>query len=126
METLARDDRPSATKLTGGTLRKRKATFGAVPRRSLRVIAQGSSETVIAKAQKLAQVRDVAGSSSSGITLLTRFPFPRLTDEEIEQLFQVYNIRFGLANLDRHELVSAIQTLSRADFDRLITSARYC
>ncbi|KAF3320013.1 hypothetical protein FCM35_KLT22412 [Carex littledalei] len=123
-ETPAQTDEiPASKRLKGGTLRRRTSTSSVIPRRSLRIVAQGASETVLAKAQKLAQARTSTASSSSGIPLLNSFPFTRLTDEEIEQLFQVYNIRFGLANLSKTDLIRAIQILSRAEFDKLISQA---
>lgn len=114
---------PSSKRRKGGSLQKRNASFRVIPRRSLRIVAKGSSDTVMAKAQRLAQAKEINALSSAGIPILTRFPFTRLTDEEIEQLFLVYNIKFGLAHLDRKTLVRAIQNLSRTEFDELIRNA---
>lgn len=66
-----------------------------IPRRSLRLIAQGSTSTVMDKAQKRAKAKVNKETSGSGIPLLSCFPFSRLTLEEFENIFRVYNIKLG-------------------------------
>ena len=70
--------------------------------------------------QKRARAREEGSSSQAGIPLLTSFPYRRLTLEQIDQLFQVYGIHLGHSNQDRLDIITAMQTLDRPQFEVVI------
>lgn len=57
-------------------------------RRSTRIRAQGSAQSMLAKAQDRAQHR---GTTTTTVTLLRSFPYTRLTEAEVSDLFRAYN-----------------------------------
>lgn len=94
----------------------RGSTRKAAPRRSLRMIAQGEQNSTMTKAVK----RKETTSSVSGISLITSFPYRRLTLEQIEALFQVYQLNLGHTLEERQTIIKLIQTMHRADFEKAI------
>lgn len=88
----------------------------AEPRRSLRVFTQGVPEPTLTKAVK----RKTTTVSSSGMALVTSFPYTRLTLEQIESLFQVYQLNLGRTVEERRHIISLLQTMNRNDFEQAI------
>lgn len=88
------------------------------PRRSIRV-PQDDTETVLSKAQKRKQANNT-GVSSSGNSLISRFPYARLDVDQIQALFQVYQIRLGSNMDDCRQIVTSIKQMDRAHFETLV------
>lgn len=88
----------------------------AGPRRSLRVITQGEPASTMTKAVK----RKGAAAPTTGLPLVTNFPYHRLTLDQIESLFQVYQITLGTTVDERKVLITMIQNMDRAQFETAI------
>lgn len=86
-------------------------------RRSLRMQAQGDADSIMSKARKR---KAGEGSSSSGIPLISRFPYFRLTIEQVINLFNVYQIRLGNSVDDSHIIISSIRHMDRQHFELVI------
>lgn len=120
-DTPGQTEEAPAPHRKGASSKKRTAAFGVIPRRSLRLVSLNSNESILAKAQKVAQAKStLTAPASAGIPLVNNFPFLRLTDEEVEDLFQVYKISFGTSQISKPDLIRAIQNMSRVAFDDLI------
>lgn len=93
-----------------------------VPRRSFRIQIKHTQTTVMKRAQK----RKAEGSSTSGGNpLLDTFPYLRLTHDQVEQLFRIYNIVLGNSPQDRDVLIPAIQNMDRVQFESLLQSLHF-
>lgn len=62
-----------------------------------------------------------AGCSSSGIPILTEFPYPSLTDQEIISLFEISGLKLGDTLDQKLRVVKHLRTLSRARFQSTCT-----
>lgn len=90
-----------------------------VPRRSFRFQVTHTHTPVLKRAQK----RKASGpSKSAGNPLLDKFPYTRLTLDQITHLFQIYNIQLGKNIEERNLLIPAIQSMNRNQFEQLLTS----
>ena len=75
---------------------------------------------------KRAQKRKAEGSSASGGNpLLDNFPYLRLTHDQVEHLFRIYNIVLGNSPQDRDVLIPAIQNMDRAQFESVLQSLHH-
>lgn len=92
----------------------------AVGRKSLRIQVQGGPVSILARAQKRARERGEGSTSNSGNPLVNIFPFRRLSLEQIVDLFNVYHIQLGIPGQDSRPIISAIQHMSRDNFEDYI------
>ena len=76
--------------------------------------AKGDTDSVMNKAQKRKQGE--GSSNSTGMTLISSFPYSRLTVEQVINIFQVYHIRLGHSLEDSQTIVSSIQHMDRCKF----------
>lgn len=91
----------------------------AIPRKSLRLQAHGTNETILSRAQRRA--RGEGSGPSSGIPLVQSFPFSRLTTDQVLELFKVYHIQLG-SSVDEHvRLITTIKAMDRDNFEIAIT-----
>lgn len=88
------------------------------PTRSLRMQAKGDEDSIMSKAKK--RKAGTGSSSSSGILLISRFPYSRLTIEQIVNIFSVYQIRLGNSVDDSHIIISSIRHMDRHHFEVVI------
>lgn len=94
------------------------------PRKSVRILSQeGYAVSVLARATARVQSKYNLRSTSKGISLLNRFPYNRMTHNEVAALFQAYNIKLGCGDLDAPTIVTALKELDRSAFDQLIKQA---
>lgn len=89
-------------------------------RKSLRITVQGGPVSILGRAQKRARERGESSHSTSGIPLVSNFPFRRLSVEQIHDLFSVYHIQLGTNRQDSFHIISAIQQLERSQFETYI------
>lgn len=68
-----------------------------------------------------AKIRDLEESAKKGTNkLLEKFPYTKLTDEDVVVLFQTYGIPPAGANMKKKlEIVQTFITLTRSQFERL-------
>lgn len=76
--------------------------------------AQVDQGTVMQKAQRRKQGES---SSDSGIPLISRFPYSRLTGDQIIRLFSVYQITLGNSLTDSYNIIESIQQMDRCNFE---------
>lgn len=116
---------PNTPTLAAETPPSRKRTFRMDSiRRSVRVRAQrGEGISMLNKAQAVAQKRYNLRSGGKGNALIHNHPYSRLTVKEISALFRAYHIQLGINELRTCQIIQAIKTLGRSDFDRMITQA---
>lgn len=81
---------------------------------------------MLTRAQARIKSKDKGATSGTGTALIDTFPFLRLTIEEIEQLFLVYGIRFGSDRISSSEIISALQSMDRSQFEQFLSSVRPC
>lgn len=79
---------------------------------------KGDPDSVMNKAQKRKQGE--GSSNSTCMTLISSFPYSRLTVEQVINLFQVYQIRLGHSLEDSQTIVSSIQHMDRCKFEVVI------
>lgn len=91
-----------------------------IPRQSLRIQAKGDPTSVLTKAKKRAQEKGEGSSSGNSHTLLKSFLFRRLTISQVVDLFKVYQIQLGINEIDRIQMISAIQIMDRSKFELVI------
>lgn len=90
-------------------------------RRSVRIRAQSNPDaSIVEKAQEIVAARYNLRGSTRGILLLSCFPYSRLTEEEIAELFRAYHIRLGVNDLNTTQVVQAIRMLDRKQFEDLL------
>jgi hypothetical protein len=53
---------------------------------------------------------------ASGSSLLAQFPFTRLTDVEIADLFRTYRVQLGSDTVQRYIIISSIRGMQRDNF----------
>ena len=79
--------------------------------------AQEDQGTIMQKAQKRKQG---ASSSTTGMALVDRFPYSRLTVDQIIRLFKVYQINLGHSLDDSYTIIDSIQKMPRIQFESTI------
>lgn len=115
-----------AVPLEPGSARGKKRAWPMDQRKSLRYKLPGGSTSVLTRAQARLKGKEKGTSSGTGTALLDTFPFLRLSIEEIEQLFQVYGIHLGSAYISSTEIITALQSMDRNQFEKFLASVRPC
>lgn len=110
------EDPPASLTVTTPMVQDTKTQEGG-PRRSLRVITQGEPASTMTKAVKR---KGVNHATPAGIPLINNFPYSRLTLDQIDALFQVYQINLGDTVEDRQLMIAMIQTIDRPQFELAI------
>lgn len=81
-------------------------------RRSVRIKSQGNEAVpMLAKAQGRVQSKYNLRSVAKCISLLSSFPYSRLTEEKVSSLFKAHNIRLGIDTLQYVDIIRAIKNL---------------
>ena len=102
----------------------RKRGLRLPPRRSVRIKSQGADTVpVMTRATTRVQSRYNLRSAVKGNSLLSNFPYNRLTNEEILELFRAYHITLGCSELSAVDIIQALKHLDRQSFDILIRQA---
>lgn len=78
---------------------------------------------MLTRATNRVQSRYNMRSATKGISLLSSFPYTRLTSYEVVELFKAYHIALGCGNLDAEHIISELTQLDRQAFDTLIMQA---
>lgn len=78
---------------------------------------QDDQAHTMSKAQKMKQS---SGSSSTGIPLLSSFPYSRLSTDQIVDLFHVYQIKLGSQVKDCRSIIECIQQIDRSRFEQVV------
>lgn len=91
----------------------------AITRKSLRLQVQ-PPVSILGKAKKRAREKGEGSSSEAGIPLLTSFPYNRLTIEQIDSLFKIYNIQLGTDPQHMADIIKAFQIMDRTKFESVI------
>lgn len=90
-----------------------------IPRKSIRLQAHSTKTPIMTKAQK----RKANGSSRQpGTSLLLAYPYSRFTIDQVNELFNVYQIKLGTSPQEKHMLISAIKNLGRQQFAQVLDS----
>lgn len=66
------------------------------------------------------QARYNLRSANKGNSLLTSFPYSRMTCDEVSDLFSAYNITIGCGSLESSHIIQALKVLDIESFDQLI------
>lgn len=109
-----------ATDTSDVTYTATKGTKQAVPRNSLRLTAYADPSSTITKAVKRVRNKEVGSSNSGGMPLIHNFPYLRFTEEQISELFGVYQISLGNCASDVPFIIAAIKQLDMKHFENVI------
>lgn len=72
---------------------------------------------MLTKATKRAREKGEGSYSASGIPLVNTFPYRRLTNDQVVELFRVYHIQLGSSEQDQMNIIHAIQNMTRDKFE---------
>lgn len=111
-------DQPIATPAVSQEVSSRRQFL--LPRKSLRLQAFNGPTSVLTKAKKRAKERGEGSTTCSGNSLVTSFPYKRLTTSQILELFRVYNIQIGTDSTSSVGIIQAIQQLDRNKFEQVV------
>lgn len=95
-----------------------------ITRKSTRLLkVQGFNMSVLSMAMKRAREKHLEEEPTKGNPLLAAFPFTRLTNSEIADLFGVYKISLGTSESQRDFIISHMQSSPRSSFEQILEQA---
>ena len=89
-------------------------------RKSLRLQAQADPSSALSKAKKRAKAKAQGSKSATGNPLLRNFPYNRLTLEQVQALFGIYNIQLGANADEAAHIIHRIQQQDRTSFEEIV------
>lgn len=93
-----------------------------IPRRSVRLQVNHTQTPIMKRAQK----RKASSSAKyKGNPLLLSYPYNRLTLEQVNDLFRVYQIKLGNTPHEQAVIIAAIKQLGRNQFEQVLKNLAY-